>query len=224
MIEDQIRQTRCTTCDAEHPYKGAKVPPKRKKAEPVVAPPAASRVEVGIVADAPEPAPVAVAPVIVRPTPRVPPPAPPQEPVETPAAAATNGRGEPLEADTAPLAATDGDTPVDDGPVHRRLIRAVLPRPEGHVPERKMPEFTIREAAARANQRPGGARGGGGRPGGKFARPQGKAGRPGKGAHAHGHHRPGTSPRAPHAGPKHAGSDGQRARHHFGRGGKKSGR
>jgi hypothetical protein len=37
----------------------------------------------------------------------------------------------------------------DEGPVHRRLIRATLPRPEGHVPERKEPEFTIRQQGSR---------------------------------------------------------------------------
>ncbi len=32
MIEDEVKQTRCTTCDAEHEYKHAKVPaPRRKK-------------------------------------------------------------------------------------------------------------------------------------------------------------------------------------------------
>jgi hypothetical protein len=39
----------------------------------------------------------------------------------------------------------------DEGPVHRRLIRATLPRPEGHVPERKEPEFTIRQQGARGS-------------------------------------------------------------------------
>ena len=33
----------------------------------------------------------------------------------------------------------------EDGPVHRRLIRATLPRPEGQAPERKEPDFTIRQ-------------------------------------------------------------------------------
>src|SRR5215510_12715080 len=33
MIDDDVKQTRCTTCDAEHEYKQAKVPaPRRKKA------------------------------------------------------------------------------------------------------------------------------------------------------------------------------------------------
>src|SRR5215831_10518136 len=32
MIDDEVKQTRCTTCDAEHEYKQAKVPaPRRKK-------------------------------------------------------------------------------------------------------------------------------------------------------------------------------------------------
>lgn len=31
MVEDAIKQTRCSTCDFEHPYKDAKVPPRRKK-------------------------------------------------------------------------------------------------------------------------------------------------------------------------------------------------
>src|SRR6185436_19485236 len=34
MIEEDIRQTRCTTCDAEHAYKGGKVPKRRKKESP----------------------------------------------------------------------------------------------------------------------------------------------------------------------------------------------
>src|SRR6476659_11504480 len=31
MIEGDIKQTRCTTCDAEHAYKGGKLPKRRKK-------------------------------------------------------------------------------------------------------------------------------------------------------------------------------------------------
>src|SRR5512133_2259425 len=32
LIEDDVKQTRCTTCDAEHVYKGGKTP-RRKKSE-----------------------------------------------------------------------------------------------------------------------------------------------------------------------------------------------
>ena len=31
MVDDTIKQTRCSTCDFEHPYKEAKVPARRKK-------------------------------------------------------------------------------------------------------------------------------------------------------------------------------------------------
>ena len=34
MIEDEIRQTRCTTCDAEHPFKGGSAPRRRRKGAP----------------------------------------------------------------------------------------------------------------------------------------------------------------------------------------------
>src|SRR5678810_839082 len=37
MIEDEVKQTRCTTCDADHEYKQAKVPvSRRKKPEPAL--------------------------------------------------------------------------------------------------------------------------------------------------------------------------------------------
>ena len=34
MIGDDVKQTRCTTCDADHEYKQAKVPRVRRKTEP----------------------------------------------------------------------------------------------------------------------------------------------------------------------------------------------
>src|SRR5512132_3735221 len=34
MIEEDVKQTRCTTCDAEHAYKGGKIPKRRKKETP----------------------------------------------------------------------------------------------------------------------------------------------------------------------------------------------
>src|SRR4029450_2328920 len=33
MIDDEVKQTRCTTCDADHEYKQARVPPPRRKKE-----------------------------------------------------------------------------------------------------------------------------------------------------------------------------------------------
>src|SRR6476620_4854116 len=37
MIDDQVKQTRCTTCDADHEYKQARVPPPRRKKESLAA-------------------------------------------------------------------------------------------------------------------------------------------------------------------------------------------
>ena len=34
MIDDEIRRTRCGSCDAEHEYKEAKVPSPRRKTQP----------------------------------------------------------------------------------------------------------------------------------------------------------------------------------------------
>jgi translation initiation factor IF-2 len=136
MIEDEVRQTRCSTCSADHDYKEAKVPAIRR-AKPAGA----------LFTDAPESAtqlrPVAAAPPLPEPealeaAPAVPAQAEPQ-PQSQPSA---------LAADADPDAADVADAEQDDGPVHRRLIRATLPRPEGHVPERRAPEFTVRQPGA----------------------------------------------------------------------------
>ena len=37
MVGDDVRLTRCTTCETEHPYKGGKAPRLRKKKTPVQA-------------------------------------------------------------------------------------------------------------------------------------------------------------------------------------------
>ena len=40
MIEEEIKQTRCTTCDAEHEYKAARMPLKRRRPDTVGGDPA----------------------------------------------------------------------------------------------------------------------------------------------------------------------------------------
>src|SRR5262249_25716806 len=40
---------------------------------------------------------------------------------------------------------------VEEGPVHRPLIRATLPSPEGQKDTRPLPEFTIRQSGGRGN-------------------------------------------------------------------------
>ena len=149
LLEQDVKQTRCTTCDTEHVYKGGKAPRRKKPETPGAlykevlagitdqdAPPAA-----GLTAsqpgadldasDAPVPAPVPIA--------------------------AANVDTEGDDADDEPQPS------FDEGPVHRPLIRAQLPRPEGIKLERQAPEFTIRQ---NPNGRGGGFRGGSGSSGG----------------------------------------------------------
>lgn len=146
MVGQDIKQTRCTTCDAEHEYKQAKVPPQRKR----------------------KPAPGALYQDVLAGMPRM-----PVAPVSADVADAADA--EPAEAfavapdEPAPDAAADtppsSDEAIDqEGPVHRPLIRATLPRPQGQVPERPIPEFTARVAMLRqGRQRPGGGPGRGNR-------------------------------------------------------------
>ena len=150
MVGADVKQTRCTTCDAEHEYKHAKVPRQRRKSET----PAALYAQV--VADAPK-----------RVT---------KEHVSDDNGGGAgvpehgSGSAEPAEAASAPVtsdsesaqgqAAAPADDIVEerepeleDGPVHRPLIRATLPRPEGQPPPaRPVPEFTIRQPGGRPNR------------------------------------------------------------------------
>jgi hypothetical protein len=163
MIEEDVKQTRCTTCDTEHVYKGGKAP-RRKKSESTGA--LYKEVLAGITDDASAPT------LHDRAD-----PAPPAEPIES---------IEPDEAIDAPIPAVssqpqddaphddaipdepeeDEPQPADDGPVHRPLIRAQLPRPEGVKIERQAPDFTIRQGGRGSGSfRGSDARGRGGRPG-----------------------------------------------------------
>lgn len=162
MIDDAIKQTRCTACDAEHPYKGGKAPRRKKAAETgrlykevLAGIKDADRTEAVDAGDV-QPSVDSV---------RVP------EGAVVPVAAASvdaDAVASEADADQAPLAMDTADepmAPVDEGPVHRPLIRATLPRPDGMKVERPIPEFTIRH---NGNGRPHGngafrdARGGGG--------------------------------------------------------------
>jgi hypothetical protein len=136
MIEEDVKQTRCTTCDAEHAYKGGKEPRRRKKD-------AGSVLYKEVLAGMPEPIDV------VHPEPVAVP-----HVVEAAAAVEDNGDEPPVVAveETAEAPVTDGPREDgDDGPFHRRLIRATLPRPEGQKDVRQIPEFTIRQNGGRGN-------------------------------------------------------------------------
>jgi hypothetical protein len=156
MIEDEVKQTRCSTCDADHEYKQARVPsPRRPKSvaalndgaesfegKPVLAAPARVAPELEPDADA---ALESDAPIPSQ-----------SEPLTAPARSQDDAPV-PMAASASDAVADEPrDEPVaseDEGPVHRRLIRATLPRPEGHVPERKEPEFTIRQQGGRGGGR-----------------------------------------------------------------------
>jgi hypothetical protein len=157
MVGEDVKQVRCTTCDTEHEYKHAKVPRQRRKADTpaliaqvaagapkrVVHEPAAPPPENG---DAPSPAAETL----------------PQEtqnsvaPPDDPAGMAASGDGD--------LDSGDSEREGEDldGPVHRPLIRATLPRVEGQPPpQRPAPDFTIRQPGSRQNRfRPRNQRGG----------------------------------------------------------------
>jgi hypothetical protein len=208
MIEEDIRQTRCTTCDAEHAYKGGKVPKRRKKETP-----AALYKEVLAGMPETEAAPIlASAAHAASDTVAIDPDdsetgdsdgdagtaaeLAPEAAIEQPAVAAVPQpqiQRVAAPAQPAPVSPSEdgsdgsiGAVEVEEGPVHRPLIRAQLPRIEGQKEERRLPEFTIRQAtrgpghfrgadSRMKQQRPGGpGNGNGNRPHGaaRFAGPR----------------------------------------------------
>ena len=202
MIEENVKQTRCTTCDADHVYKGGKAPRRRKKEAPdalykeVLAGMPDADGAPSLSAPAGLPPETAIAAPIIAETAV---PLASITPAETPAT--DNNRDN--------LDVLDGSGPrttdeVEEGPVHRALIRAQLPRIEGHKEERRLPDFTIRQNSGRgtnghfrggdARMKPRGAaaQGGGTGQGGNGHRPHGgtrfagprPAGAPGRGGPA----------------------------------------
>lgn len=183
MIDEDVKQTRCTTCDTEHPYKGGKEPRKRKKETPGAL---YREVLAGLDADA--------APILTTAAPDQPEPIASVEPDF--AADAPPVEPDSLLTDIDPEAS--GSEPpgeLEEGPVHRPLIRATLPRVEGQKEARPLPEFTVRHPGHRGNGKHRSDAGhrsrgpGGNRPHGqgasRFAGPRGNsrgpAGRPGPG-------------------------------------------
>jgi hypothetical protein len=193
LVEDTVKQTRCTTCDHEHVFKHAREPRRRKKDdtsalytqvlsglqkngaedEPLI-----ESEEEGLAAEASEQVPSVETAV-----------------AETAGEAAASSDSEISEE---PAAGDDAGNEI--WPMHRRLIRAQLPRTGNEPPPaRPLPEFTIRQPGSRGAQRwgrgnpnggpngnhagRGGQGGGGQRPGrgGRFAppRPDGPRGVPG---------------------------------------------
>ena len=140
IVEQSIRQTRCTTCDAEHAYKDGKVPRRRKKDEPdalyeevLTEVTAGQLVSKSARENQPSDPERAAAPGDAPPAPS-----------ESSEAAASNGDD--------PAAEPSGEQPKEHDlwPAHRTLIRATLPRIEGgEPPPRPIPEFTMHQRNTR---------------------------------------------------------------------------
>jgi hypothetical protein len=146
MIDDDIRRTRCVVCDAEHEYKAAKVPARRKTA------PVALFTQVLDGLQGPT-----ARPPSSSPTQTTEPAVPDQR-----MTAATEPGSDPAPVPSASPSAPEHDpaTPEtrEDGPVRRPLIRAQFPRTEGQpAMPRVLPEFTVHSLNGR-----GGRSGGGG--------------------------------------------------------------
>lgn len=142
MIGGDVKQTRCSTCEVEHEYKQAKLPRLRRKADaPVNVAPVAPVAPVVLPSQAPT----------ASPTLRGEKDAPSSA---VPVAAQPQADGSPDKPDAEPPDQDDADAGRDDeGPVHRPLIRASLPRLEGAPPpSRPATDFTIRQPAGRQNR------------------------------------------------------------------------
>jgi hypothetical protein len=185
MIEDTVKQTRCTTCDAEHPYKGGQAP-RRKRKESA---PAALFKEV-LAGKPSNDASATTAPatdIVAESSPAFESTeedfhamdmAHDDEALEMDAVNGVDGADHGDESnlpEIEPMPSDPGVPDVEDGPVHRPLIRATLPRPEGQKDARTPPEFTVRQAGGRGNQ-PGNAQFRGGNNRGRQQRGGGQAG------------------------------------------------
>jgi hypothetical protein len=198
MVGDDIRLTRCTTCDTEHPYKGGKVPRLRKKKTSVEA--AYDEVLESVKQDAPPQG------ILVTHHEREAEREdiePPEQPLNT------MNEEEPASPPQAPEHGDNGNAPrtaPEEVRLHRPLIRAQLPRIEREAAARPVPEFTIRQANKNRgrfqnNSRPGRFAKGGGH-GGNSRGPGGaQGGRPGGRPQGHGSQMR-SRPHGPHSGPK----------------------
>ena len=159
MVGDEVKQVRCATCDCDHEYKHARIPRQRKKSDT----PAALYTQVA--ASAPKrvvhetaagEAPDSIADEEIDE--KIDVPSEPPIAVAQPESAVAQASQDEEE----PTGDEDGEREHDEGPAHRRLIRASLPRPEGQQPPaRPIPEFTIRQPGGRPNRfRPRHGRGG----------------------------------------------------------------
>ena len=132
IVEDVIRQTRCTACDAEHPFKGAREPRLRKK------PVGDGVLDDQALADGGGGVPA---------TDTTAPPA-----LSADAAAESAPREEPGRDAGEPGGAGQDDRAADGWLAHRQLIRATLPRTDSEPTPRPIPEFTMHQRQTRGSR------------------------------------------------------------------------
>jgi hypothetical protein len=191
LVGDEIRQTRCTTCDVEHVYKHARVPKRTTASKDAAAD--AALPDNGSGQLVPKAAGAEAVP--------------------------ESSAGRPEAADPAATDPPESDRPAKDGPepprdldgwlAHRPLIRATLPRTEGDPPApRPIPEFTMhRQTYGRAPR--GHGRFGNGQPQNGFD-PDRHGNYASSGNHNQNHGNPGNGQRPP-------GGGGRRRRRRGGR-------
>ncbi len=150
-IDDEVRQTRCLTCDTEHEFRQGKAPTLRKKKDNVGT--AYREVLAEVTKGAPDAVAADAREVDSEPAEAAAEPAPEAAGLAA-AEAAGNHLLEP------PTPAEGGEGAEEEGRVHRRLIRATLPRPENQAVTRPIPQFTMRQPTGRPTKfRPTPARG-----------------------------------------------------------------
>jgi hypothetical protein len=162
MVGDEVRLTRCTTCDTEHPFKGGKAPRLRKKKTSVEA---------------------AYDEVLESVKPHTPAAGVPAMASDD---SAQNDGSQPEQGESGdgsiPPTNGSGPTAPEEVRLHRPLIRAQLPRVEREPVARAIPEFTIRQASKRPgrfqNARPPGrfAKAGGAGPNNRSGNSRGPGG------------------------------------------------
>jgi hypothetical protein len=195
IVNDTIRQTRCTACDTEHVFKGGKPPRRRAKAAADSQPIDNTGGQLVTPARADE-SPIEIVQLEVTEVTEV---------VETSVIESTVEVVESVSAEPD----GNGERRDDIWPANRQLIRATLPRVEGEqAPPRPIPEFTMhqrysgrgagafRQARSWAEQGFGSARGGSGNGNGNGARGDRRSGQgqafpgQGQGRRRHGKKRP----------------------------------
>ena len=161
MVGAEVKQTRCSTCEAEHEYKQAKLPRLRRKADASAALSSAAPAGGPKLRDPAVPAGERPASENGSPAPAAfgagegaagAPPVTAADPADRGAAGAAGANSAESAGDLGD-AGDSGENARDDGPVHRPLIRASLPRLEGQPPPaRPATDFTIRQPTGRQNR------------------------------------------------------------------------